>query len=71
MNAPLTKLQQLKIAANKADGFADKALAVFHAKGFAETDIEEAKQMIREAWKDEELKECWINWINEEYKVWR
>ena len=52
--------------------FADKALLVFHAKGFTDSDIEEAKKMIREAWSDKDLKECWINWINSEYEMgWR
>lgn len=51
--------------------FAEKALAVFAAKGFSQYDIDEAKQMIREAWNIPHLKECWINWIDEEFKVWR
>lgn len=72
MNAPMNKLRELKKAADKADGFAEKALAVFKAKGFTATDIEEAKQQIREAWGDANLKELWINWINSEHvKGWR
>lgn len=71
MNAPMNKLRDLIAVADKEEGFAEKALRVFTAKGFSAADIEEAKQVVREAWSDPFLKECWINWINEESKVWR
>lgn len=52
--------------------FAEKALAVFKAKGFSEADIEEAKDYVRRAWSDETLKTCWVDWINSEFeKGWR
>lgn len=51
--------------------FAEKALAVFKAKGFTDGDIEEAKAIIREAWQSD-LKQLWIDWINDQYEIgWR
>jgi len=67
----LDRLQALKKNADKTSGFAEKALAVFKAKGFNEEDINEARAMASEAWKDEGLKECWINWINAQHEVCR
>lgn len=52
--------------------FGEKALAVFKAKGFTDSDIEEAKQAIRDDWKDADKKQMWINWINSEFEAgWR
>ncbi len=52
--------------------FKEKFMKVMIAKGFSETDINEAKQYVRDAWGDSNLKECWINWINAEHaKGWR
>ncbi len=67
----LSQLRKLKEAADKSSGFKERFLQVLTAKGFSEADIEEAKDYVRRAWSDPILKECWINWINEEYKVWR
>ena len=49
--------------------FADTCLMVFRAKGFTPEDIEEAKQAVREAWPDVELRAMWISWIDNEFKV--
>lgn len=51
--------------------FAEKCVQVWTAQGYTAADIEEAKQVIRNAWADSELKQLWINWINEQAKVWR
>lgn len=51
--------------------FQEKFLMVLTAMGYSAEDIEEAKQAVREAWANAELKANWINWINENAKVWR
>ena len=77
MSDHLEMLKAIKSNADKAAGFKEKFLQVLVAKRFSEADIEEAKQCVIEAWNiaketgDSYLKECWINWINEEAKIWR
>lgn len=51
--------------------FAEKSLMVFRAMGYSDADIEEVKQVIREAWADMELRQKWVNWINKQAEVWR
>lgn len=51
--------------------FQEKFIRVLTAMGYSEADIEEAKDFVRRAWPDANLKSCWINWINESYEVWR
>ncbi len=51
--------------------FKDKTLAVLKAKGYSDPEIEEFKSAIREAWPDKHMRELWINWINESFKIWR
>lgn len=48
--------------------FAETCLMVFRSMGYTESDIEEAKQVIREAWAIPEMKMLWVNWIKEQAK---
>lgn len=47
--------------------FRELFLFVLKDKGFSDDDIKEAEEMIRAAWPDKELRQCWIDWL-EDYK---
>lgn len=49
--------------------FAEKAVIVFKHLGYSDADIEEAKDVIRAAWPDMELRSKWIDWINKQVEV--
>lgn len=48
--------------------FRELFLFVLKDKGFSEDDIKEAEEMVRSAWPDKELRQCWIDWL-EDYKT--
>lgn len=50
-----------------ASHFKELFLLVMKDKGFSEEDIKEAEQMIKTAWPDKDLRQCWINWL-EDYR---
>lgn len=77
MSDHLEILKAIKANADRSAGFKEKFIQVLTAKGFSEADLEEAKQVVRDAWNiaketgDSTLKDCWINWINEQAEIWR